>query len=115
MLESIFVRVGVILEGSAPSLDTSKLMWRTVPADKGILSLFMPPCRHFNVKMLNILISLFFLKQTTDFTLASCSFSPSTEDGYTSQRTEPDEEEHRSLQGCIRHQQVLHQEMKWKV
>lgn len=107
-----FVRVGVILEGRASYFDISKLMWRTVRSDKGILSLFMPPCRHFNLEMLNILISLFFIKQTTDLTLTSCSFFPSTEDGYTSQRTEPDEEEQRSLQGCIRHQQVLHQEMK---
>lgn len=115
MLESMFFRVGVILEGRASYFDISKLMWRTVRSDKGILKLFMPPCRHFNLEMLNILISLFFIKQTADLTLTSRSFFPSTEDSYTSQRTKPDEEEHGSLQAFIRHQQVLHQEMKWKV
>ena len=110
--ESIFVRVGVSLEGNASYFDVSKLMWRTARSDKGILSLFMPPLRHFNLEMLNILIALFSSAQTADLTLTSCSLFSSTEDGSASQRTEPDQEERRSLQGCVRHQQVLHQEMK---
>lgn len=119
MLESVFVRVGVILEGRASYFDISKLMWRTVRSDKGILSLFMPPCRRFNLEMLNILISLFFFDANHRFNsyimLPFLFFFSRTEDGNASQRTEPDEEERGSLQGCIRHQQVLHQEMKWKV
>lgn len=58
--ESLFVRVGVSLEGDASYFDVSKLMWRTARSDKGILSLFMPPFRHFNLEMLNILICFFF-------------------------------------------------------
>lgn len=114
--ESIFVGVGVSSEGNASYFDVSKLMWRTAHSDKGILSLFMPPLRHFNLEMLNILITLFSSAQTADLTLTSCFlfifFFPSTENGSASQRTEPEEEERCSLQGCVRHQQVLHQEMK---
>lgn len=76
MPESIFVRVGVILEGNASYFDVSKLMWRTARSDKGMLVLFMPPLRHFNLEMLNILISLFSSEQTADLTLTSCSIFP---------------------------------------
>lgn len=48
-----------VLEGGALHVDVHKLMWRTARCDKGILSLFMPPRRHFNLEMLDILISLF--------------------------------------------------------
>ncbi len=70
--ESISVRVGVSSEGNASYFDVSKLMWRTAHSDKGILSLFMPPLRHFNLEMLNILITLFSSAQTADLTLTSC-------------------------------------------
>lgn len=56
--------------------DVSKLMWRTARSDKGMLVLFMPPLRHFNLEMLNILISLFSSEQTADLTLTSCSIFP---------------------------------------
>lgn len=59
---SVFVRVGVSLDGNPSYCDISKLMWRTARPDKGIFLLFMPPLRHFNLKMLNILISLFFFR-----------------------------------------------------
>lgn len=59
---SFFVRVGVSLDGNPSYCDISKLMWRTARPDKGIFLLFMPPLRHFNLKMLNILISVFFFR-----------------------------------------------------
>lgn len=113
--ECIFVRVGVSLERSASYVDVYKLMWRAARSDKGILSLFMPPLGHFNLEMLNILISLFSSAPTADFNLLHHVPFFSTENGSASQRTEPDEEERCSLQGCVRHQQVLRQEMKRKV
>lgn len=111
---SIFVRVGVSLEGSALHVVVYKLMWRTARCDKGILSLCVPPLRHFNLEMLNILISLFSSAPDCRFNLLHHVPFFSTEDGSASQRTEPDEEERCSLQGCVRHQQILHQEMKWR-
>ena len=66
--ESLFVSVGVSLEQDASNVDVYKLMWRTVRSDKGILSVFMPPLRHFNLEMLNILISLFSSVPTADLT-----------------------------------------------
>ena len=79
---------------------------RAARSDKGILAPFMPPLRHFNLEMLDILIPRF----SSGLTSYIVFFS--TEDGSASQGAEPREEERRGLQGCVRHQQVLRQEVK---
>lgn len=56
----IFVRVGVMSAGSTLCVDVCELMWRTAVSDKGMLSLFMPPLRHFHQDVLDISITLFF-------------------------------------------------------
>lgn len=52
---SVWVGVGVGLDGD-------EAIRSAAPSDKGILSLFMPPLRHFNLEMLDISIAVLSLR-----------------------------------------------------
>lgn len=99
----------VSLEGNASHVDVCKLKQSTA-TDKGILALFMPPLRHFNLEMLDISI-WFFCADCRCNLLHHVPFF-STENSSASQRTKPEQEECCSFQGFVRHQQVLRSERK---
>lgn len=76
----------------------------TALADKGCSSPIVPARRHIDL----------FLCFSSNRRCALLRHAPFlfAADGSASQRPQPDEEERFRLQGCVRHQQVLHQEVK---